>query len=96
MVLMHVLDVRLGFSFSAGLFDYVLNFDRAAPALDAAADRRRVLRRSTTPRSDSSSALRPEDAGPRGAMRPPMRTGAAAARATAAQAFIARSAARPI
>ncbi len=29
MVIMHVLDVRLGFSFSAGLFDYVLNFDRA-------------------------------------------------------------------
>jgi PTS system N-acetylglucosamine-specific IIC component len=30
MVVMHVLDVRLGFSFSAGLFDYVLNFDRAS------------------------------------------------------------------
>ena len=35
MVIMHVLDVRLGFSFSAGLFDYVLNFDRATPALAA-------------------------------------------------------------
>jgi PTS system N-acetylglucosamine-specific IIC component len=30
MVIMHLLDVRLGFSFSAGLFDYVLNFDRAS------------------------------------------------------------------
>jgi PTS system N-acetylglucosamine-specific IIC component len=29
MVLMHVLGVRLGFSFSAGLFDYVLNFGHA-------------------------------------------------------------------
>ena len=29
MVLMHVLGVRLGFSFSAGLFDYVLNFSHA-------------------------------------------------------------------
>lgn len=29
MVLMHVLNVHLGFSFSAGLFDYVLNFGRA-------------------------------------------------------------------
>lgn len=29
MVLMHVLGVHLGFSFSAGLFDYVLNFNRA-------------------------------------------------------------------
>jgi N-acetylglucosamine PTS system EIICBA or EIICB component len=30
MVIMNVLDVRLGFSFSAGLFDYVLNFNRAS------------------------------------------------------------------
>jgi PTS system N-acetylglucosamine-specific IIC component len=29
MMLMDLLGVRLGFSFSAGLFDYVLNFDRA-------------------------------------------------------------------
>jgi PTS system N-acetylglucosamine-specific IIC component len=29
MVLMHVLDVHLGFGFSAGLFDYVLNFKLA-------------------------------------------------------------------
>jgi PTS system N-acetylglucosamine-specific IIC component len=29
MVIMHVFGVRLGFSFSAGLFDYVLNFSRA-------------------------------------------------------------------
>jgi PTS system N-acetylglucosamine-specific IIC component len=29
MVLMHVLNVHLGFSFSAGLFDYVLNFSLA-------------------------------------------------------------------
>ncbi len=28
MVVMHLLHVRLGFSFSAGLFDYVLNFSR--------------------------------------------------------------------
>lgn len=33
MVIMHLLDVRLGFSFSAGLFDYVLNFDRASRPL---------------------------------------------------------------
>jgi N-acetylglucosamine PTS system EIICBA or EIICB component len=29
MVVMHLFGVRLGFSFSAGLFDYVLNFSRA-------------------------------------------------------------------
>ena len=29
MVLMDALQVRLGFSFSAGLFDYVINFGRA-------------------------------------------------------------------
>ena len=29
MVIMHLLGVRLGFSFSAGLFDYVLNFSHA-------------------------------------------------------------------
>jgi N-acetylglucosamine PTS system EIICBA or EIICB component len=29
MVLMHLFGVRLGFSFSAGLFDYILNFSRA-------------------------------------------------------------------
>jgi PTS system N-acetylglucosamine-specific IIC component len=29
MVLMHVMNVHLGFSFSAGLFDYVLNFSEA-------------------------------------------------------------------
>jgi PTS system N-acetylglucosamine-specific IIC component len=29
MVIMHALDVHLGFSFSAGLFDFVLNFNRA-------------------------------------------------------------------
>ena len=29
MTLMHVMNVHLGFSFSAGLFDYVLNFSRA-------------------------------------------------------------------
>jgi PTS system N-acetylglucosamine-specific IIC component len=29
MVLMHVFGVHLGFSFSAGLFDYILNFNRA-------------------------------------------------------------------
>jgi N-acetylglucosamine PTS system EIICBA or EIICB component len=28
MVVMHILHVRIGFSFSAGLFDYVLNFSR--------------------------------------------------------------------
>ena len=33
MVLMHVLNVHLGFSFSAGLFDYVLNFGRATNPL---------------------------------------------------------------
>ncbi len=32
MVLMDALNVRLGFSFSAGLFDYVLNLDRATNA----------------------------------------------------------------
>jgi PTS system N-acetylglucosamine-specific IIC component len=33
MVLMHLLDVRLGFGFSAGLFDYVLNFRLAEKPL---------------------------------------------------------------
>jgi PTS system N-acetylglucosamine-specific IIC component len=29
MVILHLLNVHLGFSFSAGLFDYILNFNRA-------------------------------------------------------------------
>jgi PTS system N-acetylglucosamine-specific IIC component len=33
MALMHVLNIHLGFSFSAGLFDYVLNFGRATHPL---------------------------------------------------------------
>jgi len=33
MVIMNAFDVRLGFSFSAGLFDYVLNFSRATHPL---------------------------------------------------------------
>ncbi len=33
MVVMHLLDSRLGFSFSAGLFDYVLNFRNASRPL---------------------------------------------------------------
>jgi N-acetylglucosamine PTS system EIICBA or EIICB component len=33
MVVMHVAGVRLGFSFSAGLFDYVLNFSKATHPL---------------------------------------------------------------
>ncbi|HVY79398.1 MAG TPA: N-acetylglucosamine-specific PTS transporter subunit IIBC [Steroidobacteraceae bacterium] len=33
MALMHVLNIQLGFSFSAGLFDYVLNFSRATHPL---------------------------------------------------------------
>jgi N-acetylglucosamine PTS system EIICBA or EIICB component len=33
MVVMHLCGVRLGFSFSAGLFDYVLNFNHAARPL---------------------------------------------------------------
>ncbi|MGH8221497.1 MAG: N-acetylglucosamine-specific PTS transporter subunit IIBC [Woeseiaceae bacterium] len=33
MALMDLLDVRLGFGFSAGLFDYILNFDRATSPL---------------------------------------------------------------
>ena len=44
MVMMDALGVRLGFSFSAGLFDYVINFGKADAA--AAADSRgpRLLR----------------------------------------------------
>src|SRR5262249_51883850 len=33
MVVMHLLGVKLGFSFSAGLFDYLLNFNRATRPL---------------------------------------------------------------
>lgn len=33
MALTHLLDIHLGFSFSAGLFDYVLNFNRATHPL---------------------------------------------------------------
>jgi N-acetylglucosamine PTS system EIICBA or EIICB component len=33
MVVMHLLEIRLGFSFSAGLFDYVLNFRNAGNPL---------------------------------------------------------------
>lgn len=33
MVIMNLLDVKLGFGFSAGLFDYVLNFNRATRPL---------------------------------------------------------------
>jgi PTS system N-acetylglucosamine-specific IIC component len=33
MALMHILNVKLGFSFSAGLFDYVLNFNKSTNPL---------------------------------------------------------------
>src|SRR5581483_6203726 len=33
MALMHILNIHLGFGFSAGLFDYVLNFSRATHPL---------------------------------------------------------------
>jgi PTS system N-acetylglucosamine-specific IIC component len=33
MVIMNLLDVKLGFGFSAGLFDYVLNFNKATRPL---------------------------------------------------------------
>src|SRR3954462_14919216 len=33
LVIMHVLDVKLGFGFSAGLFDYVLNFNKSTHPL---------------------------------------------------------------
>ena len=43
-VIMHALHVRLGFGFSAGLFDYVLNFKLAEPPAAAAAGRGAVFR----------------------------------------------------
>ncbi len=52
---MDLLNVRLGFGFSAGLFDYVLSFGKATQAAVARADRPGVLRRCTTDCSDSSS-----------------------------------------
>ena len=66
MVLMNALGVRLGFGFSAGFFDYVLNFAQGDAAAVADPGRgwpisRALLRR--LPLRDR--ALRPEDPGPR-------------------------------
>jgi PTS system N-acetylglucosamine-specific IIC component len=51
MVLMHQLGVRLGFSFSAGLFDYVINFGQATRPWLLLPGRRPCMRSSTTRRS---------------------------------------------
>ena len=56
MVMMDVLGVRLGFSFSAGLFDYVLNFGQATRPWMLLPVGARVRGRCTTPVSASSSA----------------------------------------
>ena len=55
MVLMDALGVQLGFGFSAGLFDYVLNFDTATRPLAAAAGRRSPISRSITSCSAGAS-----------------------------------------
>ena len=65
MVLMHALGVHLGFGFSAGLFDYVLNYlagDRPLLLLPVGLG---VLRAVLRPVPLFHRALRPEDAGPR-------------------------------
>jgi len=53
-VIMNALQVRLGFGFSAGLFDYVLNFSRGHAAVVAAAGRARCISPCTTDCSASS------------------------------------------
>ncbi len=63
MVLMHVLNVHLGFSFSAGLFDYVLNFGRATNPLRLVPIGLAVLRAVLRGVPVCHSAVRSEDAG---------------------------------
>ena len=65
MVLMDVLGVQLGFGFSAGLFDYVLNYLAGDAAVAAVPDRARLLRAVLRPVPLLHRALRSEDAGPR-------------------------------
>ena len=65
MVLMHVLGVHLGFGFSAGLFDYVLNYLAGDAALAAHSHRARLLRAVLLPVPLLHRALRSENAGPR-------------------------------
>jgi len=43
-VIMNALQVRLGFGFSAGLFDYVLNFNKASASLAVVAGGLCVIR----------------------------------------------------
>ena len=65
MVIMDLLGVRLGFGFSAGLFDYVLNYGKATRPLVllpvGLALRARLLRRLPL----LHRALRPANTGPR-------------------------------
>ena len=56
MVLMDALGVRLGFGFSAGLFDYVLNYGKATRPWWLLPGRARVRRRLLRAVSASSSA----------------------------------------
>jgi hypothetical protein len=63
MVLMHVIGVHLGFGFSAGLFDYVLNFSLATrPLLLIPIG---LLLRAVLPVPLLHRALQSENAGPR-------------------------------
>ncbi len=65
MVVMNVLGVKLGFGFSAGLFDYVLGFGISTRPLAADPRRSRLFRGLLLLVPLVHPALRPQDAGPR-------------------------------
>ena len=75
MALMHALGVHLGFGFSAGLFDYVLNFSLSTRPLLLIPVGLGVLRAVLRPVPLLHRALRSEDAGPRNRERGGRRAG---------------------
>ena len=66
LALVNALDIKDGFGFSAGLFDYLLNFNIATRPLVADRDRPRLRRRLLLPVPLRDPMVEPQDAGPRG------------------------------
>ena len=83
LVIMNALHVRLGFGFSAGLFDYVLNFNRATRPLWLLPVGRGLLRALLRAVPLRHRALRPEDTRARAGGDAASRRAAAAGRARA-------------